>query len=79
MLHDYLSKAKSSKFHYFVLSIGTVRRNPIRHVIAREKAMLHHSFNILHSDPTIDPLSPVESITSTTSTLSTSNDTKCNT
>ena len=29
MLHDYLSKAKSFKFHYFVLSIGTVRGNPI--------------------------------------------------
>jgi hypothetical protein len=28
-MHDYLSKAKSSNFHYFVLSIGTVRGNPM--------------------------------------------------
>ena len=27
-MHDYLSKAKSSDFHYFVLSIGTVRGKP---------------------------------------------------
>ena len=27
-MHDYLSKDKSSNFHYFVLSIGTVRENP---------------------------------------------------
>ena len=28
-MHDYLSKAKSSDFHYFVLSIGTVRGKPM--------------------------------------------------
>ena len=28
-MHDYLSKDKSSNFHYFVLSIGTVRENPL--------------------------------------------------
>jgi hypothetical protein len=27
-MHDYLSKAKGSNFHYFVLSIGTVRTWP---------------------------------------------------
>ena len=47
-MHDYLSKAKSSNFHYFVLSIGTVRGNPYMYllVVAGEKLMLHHSFNI---------------------------------
>ena len=28
-MHDYLSKAKSSNLHYFVLSIGTVRGKPM--------------------------------------------------
>ena len=27
-MHDYLSKTKSSDFHYFVLPIGTVRGKP---------------------------------------------------
>jgi hypothetical protein len=48
-MHDYLSEAKSSNFHYFVLSIGTVRGNPKSAVVAGEKLTLHHSFNIPHS------------------------------
>ena len=28
-MHDYLSKTKSSDFHYFVLPIGTVRGKPL--------------------------------------------------
>ena len=28
-MHDYLSKTKSSEFHYFVLPIGTVRGKPL--------------------------------------------------
>ena len=42
-MHDYLSKAKSSNFHYFVLSRGTVRGAPWPIVIAGEKSRLLHS------------------------------------
>ena len=42
-MHDYLSKAKSSNFHYFVLSRGTVRGTPGPIVIAGEKSRLLHS------------------------------------
>ena len=42
-MHDYLSKAKSSNFHYFVLSRGTVRGAPWPIHIAGEKSRLLHS------------------------------------
>ena len=42
-MHDYLSKAKSSNFHYFVLSRGTVRGTPWPIVIAGDKSRLLHS------------------------------------
>jgi hypothetical protein len=45
-MHDYLSKSKSFNFHYFVLYIGTGRGNPYLPVVAGEKLMLHHSFNL---------------------------------
>ena len=48
MLHDYLSIAKSSNLHYFVLFIGTVRGKPKTASGRPRKSHAssdHHSFN----------------------------------